>query len=131
MTCQSIGLPPISTIGLGRTAVSPPRREPKPPARITTFTHGHVSRPAGRSGPPVTPARDDRIHDTCCLVYADDRGATQHHPRRQAGGEALAAPPPPAPAARPRPAAPPPQGGRHRGSRARQPRGGARSPPPR
>src|ERR1035437_10497283 len=120
MTCQSIGLPPISTIGLGRTAVSSLRREPKPPARITTFTHGHVSRPAGRSGPPVTPARDDRIHDTCCLVYADDRGATQHHPRRQAGGEALAAPPPHAPAARdPRP---PTGGGGPAGPRAPRPR---------
>src|SRR6266851_7172947 len=38
MMCQSIGLPPISTIGFGRTAVSSLSREPKPPARITAFT---------------------------------------------------------------------------------------------
>src|SRR5665213_790028 len=37
MMCHRIGLPPISTIGLGRTAVSSLRREPKPPARITAF----------------------------------------------------------------------------------------------
>jgi hypothetical protein len=30
-------LPPISTIGLGRTAVSSLSREPKPPAKITAF----------------------------------------------------------------------------------------------
>src|ERR1017187_5069259 len=35
--CQRIGLPPISTIGLGRMAVSSLRRVPKPPARITAF----------------------------------------------------------------------------------------------
>ena len=28
-------MPPISTIGFGRTEVSSPRRVPKPPARIT------------------------------------------------------------------------------------------------
>jgi hypothetical protein len=37
MMCHSIGLPPISTIGFGRTAVSSLSREPKPPARITAF----------------------------------------------------------------------------------------------
>src|SRR5262245_47773727 len=35
MMCQRIGMPPISTIGLGRTAVSSPSRVPRPPARIT------------------------------------------------------------------------------------------------
>src|SRR5487761_893731 len=38
MMCHRIGLPPISTIGLGRTGVSSLSREPKPPARITAFT---------------------------------------------------------------------------------------------
>jgi hypothetical protein len=38
MMCQSIGLPPISTIGLGRAVVSSLKREPKPPAKITAFT---------------------------------------------------------------------------------------------
>jgi dTDP-4-amino-4,6-dideoxygalactose transaminase len=37
MMCHSIGLPPISTIGLGRTVVSSLSLEPNPPARITAF----------------------------------------------------------------------------------------------
>src|SRR5665213_1732341 len=37
MMCQSIGFPPISTIGLGRTVVSSESREPSPPASITAF----------------------------------------------------------------------------------------------
>ena len=36
--CHSIGLPPISTIGLGRFSVSSDIRVPRPPARITVFT---------------------------------------------------------------------------------------------
>src|SRR4249919_2948410 len=38
MMCQRIGLPPISTIGFGRTSVSSANLEPSPPARIPTFT---------------------------------------------------------------------------------------------
>src|SRR4051794_22511364 len=37
MMCHRIGLPPISTIGLGRTVVSSLRRVPNPPARMTVF----------------------------------------------------------------------------------------------
>ena len=37
MMCQRIGLPPISTIGFGRVAVSSLRRVPRPPARMTAF----------------------------------------------------------------------------------------------
>lgn len=37
MMCQSMGEPPISTIGLGLTTVSSLRRVPRPPARITVF----------------------------------------------------------------------------------------------
>jgi len=37
MMCQRIGLPPISTIGLGLRCVSSLRRVPSPPARITAF----------------------------------------------------------------------------------------------
>lgn len=37
MMCHKIGWPPISTIGLGRTCVSSASREPRPPARMTTF----------------------------------------------------------------------------------------------
>jgi hypothetical protein len=35
--CQRIGLPPISTIGFGLTAVSSLILVPIPPARMTTF----------------------------------------------------------------------------------------------
>src|SRR6478609_11759047 len=61
MMCQSIGLPPISTIGFGRTAVSSLSREPKPPARITAFTAKEVSyRDTGcdvpRTSPPAASA---------------------------------------------------------------------------
>ena len=35
--CHRIGLPPISTIGFGRSAVSSDRREPRPPARMMAF----------------------------------------------------------------------------------------------
>jgi hypothetical protein len=35
--CHKIGLPPISTIGFGRTEVSSLIRVPSPPARITAF----------------------------------------------------------------------------------------------
>ena len=37
MMCQTIGFPPISTIGLGRTSVSSVSRVPSPPARMPTF----------------------------------------------------------------------------------------------
>jgi energy-coupling factor transporter ATP-binding protein EcfA2 len=37
MICQRIGLPPISTIGLGLVPVSSEIRVPRPPANITTF----------------------------------------------------------------------------------------------
>src|SRR5512144_1775893 len=35
--CHSTGLPPISTIGLGRRLVSSASRVPRPPAKITAF----------------------------------------------------------------------------------------------
>src|SRR5262245_1726217 len=38
MMCHRIGFPPISTIGFGRKVVSSERRDPNPPARMTTFT---------------------------------------------------------------------------------------------
>jgi hypothetical protein len=37
MICQSIGLPPISTIGFGFETVFYDNRDPLPPARIRTF----------------------------------------------------------------------------------------------
>ncbi len=37
MMCQRIGLPPISTIGFGRSTVSSANRVPRPPASITAF----------------------------------------------------------------------------------------------
>src|SRR5436305_8168769 len=56
MMCHSIGLPPISTIGLGRTAVSSLSREPKPPARITAFTATQVIRGPARACVDEPPA---------------------------------------------------------------------------
>src|ERR1700736_6939282 len=46
MMCHSIGLPPISTIGFGRSDVSSLSRVPDPPARMTTFTAGPRARRA-------------------------------------------------------------------------------------
>ena len=37
MICHKIGLPPISTMGLGLRWVSSERRVPKPPAKMTAF----------------------------------------------------------------------------------------------
>src|SRR5215203_4846563 len=37
MMCQRIGMPPISIIGFGRSAVSSPSLVPRPPARMTVF----------------------------------------------------------------------------------------------
>lgn len=55
MMCHSIGLPPISTIGFGRTAVSSLSREPNPPAKITAFTRSRLAirrRPESTRGHP-------------------------------------------------------------------------------
>ena len=37
MTCQRMGLPPISTIGFGRMVVSSDSRVPNPPAKMIAF----------------------------------------------------------------------------------------------
>jgi hypothetical protein len=37
MMCHKIGLPPISTIGLGRISVSSANLVPRPPARMATI----------------------------------------------------------------------------------------------
>ena len=58
--CQRIGLPPISTIGLGRTAVSSLSRVPRPPARITAFMWASVSRKPDPRLTAVTLPRDLR-----------------------------------------------------------------------
>ena len=42
MMCQRIGLPPISTIGFGLTAVSSESLVPSPPARMTAFWGVHA-----------------------------------------------------------------------------------------
>ena len=54
MMCQRIGLPPISTIGLGRSVVSSESRVPSPPARITVFTDPQGSAPTGPGAHPET-----------------------------------------------------------------------------
>ena len=46
MMCQRIGLPPISTIGFGRTSVSSLIRVPRPPARMTAFMRADPSEPS-------------------------------------------------------------------------------------
>src|ERR1700704_256335 len=51
MMCQSIGLPPISTIGFGRYSVSSRMRVPRPPQSSTTF---------GRRGGTGAISHDDR-----------------------------------------------------------------------
>ena len=53
MMCQMIGLPPISTIGFGRTPVSSLSRVPKPPARITAFIGASLSRPRDQIGEDI------------------------------------------------------------------------------
>src|SRR5947209_9268319 len=66
MMCQSTGLPPISTIGFGRTEVSSVKREPTPPARITAFTAGrfpqrpvHMPVPLFDTRTPLEPLADE------------------------------------------------------------------------
>src|SRR4051794_11018243 len=55
MMCHSIGRPPISTIGLGRTVVSSESRVPSPPAKMTTFTNPpKVSASAGERPLPIS-----------------------------------------------------------------------------
>src|SRR4051794_15866006 len=44
MMCQRMGLPPTSTMGLGRSEVSSLKRLPTPPARMTAFTADGSSR---------------------------------------------------------------------------------------
>src|SRR5438132_764263 len=90
MMCQRIGLPPISTIGFGRSDVSSLRRVPIPPARMTTFTSTSClqrvdgtpasSAPSGTSIPAMTglvaplPARFARLvkleHTLFALPFA-------------------------------------------------------------
>src|ERR1700682_920726 len=45
MMFHRMGLPPISTIGLGRNSVSSRRRVPNPPHRTTTFISGFLAAP--------------------------------------------------------------------------------------
>ena len=84
MMCQSIGLPPISTIGLGRTAVSSLSREPNPPAKITAFTSVQGNRRSARLHTRLgasaannalgSPAYDVRAaEDLACSVERLDR----------------------------------------------------------
>src|SRR6476620_12770569 len=64
MMCQRIGLPPISTIGLGRVVVSSASRVPFPPARMTTFISVHPRFRHGSDEPPaLSPVTYLLIHD--------------------------------------------------------------------
>ncbi len=78
MMCQRIGLPPISTVGLGRTSVSSARREPSPPARMPTliwitpeFSMLSPPRPAHGSGDTVP---------SCDLPRLQSYGVLRVHP---------------------------------------------------
>src|ERR1017187_3328851 len=51
MICQTMGRPPMSTIGLGRYSVSSRKRVPCPPHRMTTFIEGPFRWGFGRSMP--------------------------------------------------------------------------------
>src|SRR6218665_3473930 len=60
MMCHRMGIPPISTIGFGRTAVSSPMRVPRPPARITVciVPPRHAFRPMTK---PLSPVRNGLV----------------------------------------------------------------------
>src|SRR6266436_5310258 len=49
MMCHRIGLPPISTIGLGRKRVSSDKRVPNPPAKMTAFIRSLLPGHGGRN----------------------------------------------------------------------------------
>src|SRR4051812_43674577 len=76
MRCQRIGLPPTSTIGLGRRDVSSASRVPRPPARMTAFTIGQGSR---RRPPAVLPTG---------AVASDVRVASRREGAAKLGGKA-------------------------------------------
>src|SRR5947209_3697426 len=62
--CQRIGLPPTSTIGLGRRSVSSDNRVPRPPARMTVFMSPLLPEGTGRPrrAPPAQPGRHAGSH---------------------------------------------------------------------
>src|SRR5690348_8190752 len=79
--CQTIGRPPISTIGLGLTSVSSANRVPMPPAKTTTrMDHPRqhaifVSEPEAysfRAGLPTC------LGEKCDLLFARPTIATAH-----------------------------------------------------
>ncbi len=55
--CHKIGIPPISTIGLGRTWVSSDNRVPNPPAKITAFTARQANVRRSTLSPPMAARR--------------------------------------------------------------------------
>src|SRR4051794_537507 len=59
ITCHRIGFPPISTIGFGRTDVSSPSREPRPPARMTALIRGSDAPDARAVGQHVARIDDE------------------------------------------------------------------------
>src|SRR3954452_12614371 len=90
MMCQRIGLPPISTIGLGRSPVSSLNREPRPPARMTAFIGGGPYMRLSVSG-RVQPG--SYIEDGARRPAGRRNGATFPLPRRCHCYRSLPAPP--------------------------------------
>src|SRR4051794_26269766 len=81
MMCHRIGLPPISTIGFGRADVSSASREPRPPARITTFIGAHPNLPPMSAAVPAT--ADVAVVGAGILGLAVARELTRRDPQRR------------------------------------------------
>src|SRR5580692_4588939 len=81
--CHRIGMPPMSTIGLGRTVVSSLSRVPRPPARITAFTDERTSSRFGGTNEGVRmkpPLRKSRPHQGVpCVAYHGVRSTGIDH----------------------------------------------------
>ena len=75
MMCQSSGCPPISTIGLGRVAVSSASRVPSPPASSTTFMLSHHPRLGygTMNRPAAIPVRLLLAHDLVGEIPREDQ----------------------------------------------------------
>src|SRR4029079_11586325 len=78
MMCRSMGCPPISTIGFGRTIVSSLRRLPRPPARIITF----MTPTAACSGPALSPVH---LRLAPCARRSNRKYAKLRHGHHQLG----------------------------------------------
>src|SRR3989338_1926537 len=97
MMCHKIGIPPISTIGLGFKYVSSLKRVPLPPAKITAFIQ-YISPCSSDSNPGANLQLSGKPHkyDREILRYAKQAVHTwfflhsvQHYLRRKQGNPLL------------------------------------------